>query len=83
MTIEEFDNKSEIRKTIESIDKVLGEYKRRETCETNRCDFLGVGVSYWCFGIRSYYIEDDILADRFKEMLLQRKQELIDEFCKE
>lgn len=83
MTIEEFDNKSEIIKAIESIDKVLGEYKRRETCETNRGDFLGVGVSYWCYRILSYYIEDDILADRFKEMLLQRKQELIEEFCKE
>ena len=81
MTIEEFDKKKDIRDKIEKIDRMLNEYKLREPCEgTRSAEFLGVGTSSWYLGTVSLYIEDEVLADRFKQLLLQRKQELIDEF---
>lgn len=84
MTIKEYDEKAEIRKKIEAIDKILDEYKLREPCDGFRnAMFLGAGISTWYMGTLSFYVPDDILADRLRELLLQRKQELIDEFSKD
>lgn len=84
MTIEEYDRKVEIRKKIDKIDKILEQYKLREQDHKKSSEmFLGVGCSSWILGEFSYYVGDEILEDRFKELLLQRKQELITEFVNE
>ena len=80
MTIEEYDSKKEIRDTLNQIDKCLEDYKR-----ANESDFvtpMGVGLQlfYANVGSCTSAVKDEVLMSRFKQLLLERKQELLNEF---
>lgn len=78
MTIEEYDKKKELRRKIADFAEL--EYA------------ISHGSAKWGFGMTvndsgmgalTTFISDPILIERFKQLLLERKQELINEFEKE
>ena len=81
MTIEEYDNKKPIRKTIDNIDNILNELNPVD--ERDCIKSIGVVVNYNCICYPiNFTTTDSILIERFKQLLLERKQELINEFEK-
>lgn len=75
MTIEEFDKKAGLVETIRSITHML-DY-------IDDCDFnIDVGVAFYNFkrGLSQFIRGDKVLVEKFKQLLLERKQELINEF---
>ena len=84
MTIEEYDAKAEIRNSLDEIDKCL----RMMAVKDNDVQRVGIGVNCYFLGAGPimYYVTDNVFAERFKQLLLERKQELLDEpinFCME
>ena len=81
MTIEEFDKKAGLVETIRSITHML-DYM-------DNGDFnIDVGVAFYNFkrGLSQHEMfirGDKVLVEKFKQLLLERKQELINEFEKE
>ena len=83
MTLEEFDKTKPIRKTIDNIDNILNELNSVDESEEDCIKSIGVVVNYNCVCHPIYFTTtDSILIDRFKQLLLERKQELINEFEK-
>lgn len=82
MTIEEYDNLAEIRKTIDEIDCVLKYLNERE--DSQYSTFKGIGYIEWgCFaGFYGQGVNDPIVVERFKQLLIERKKELVEEFSK-
>ena len=74
MTIEEYDKKASSRREIMLLDEIITLVQEQglsniklETTKGNRCQLA---------------IVDTTILDRFKQLLLERKQELINEFEK-
>lgn len=83
MTIEEYDKKKPIRKTIDNIDNILNELNSVDESKEDCIKSIGVVVryTYICYPI-DFTTTDSILIERFKQLLLERRQELINEFEK-
>lgn len=83
MTIEEFDKRKPIMKAISDLDDIIGDLN----CDENASVFskgIGAVTRFTAICTPVYSITDDaILIERFKQLLLERKQELINEFEKE
>lgn len=81
MTIEEYDSKKEVRETISQIDRCLEDYKRVAN-KDSLITLMGVGLQlfYSSIGPTTTSVKDKILSNRFKDLLLERKQELLNEF---
>lgn len=83
MTIEEYDNKKPIRKTIDNIDNILNELNSVDESKEDCIKSIGVVVRYkYVSNPIDLTTTDSILIDRLKQLLLERKQELINEFEK-
>lgn len=82
MTIEEYDNLAEIRKTIDDIDRVLKYLNEHE--DSQYSTFKGIGYIDWgCFtGLYGQGINDPVVVERFKQLLIERKKELVEEFSR-
>lgn len=82
MTTEEFDKKKPIVQAICDLDDIIGDLNRDEGALVLS---KGIGVitrcTVTCAPVYST-TDDTILIDRFKQLLLERKQELINEFEK-
>ena len=85
MTIEEYDRKKPIRKTIQEIDDCLDAFAEEELAEKTsyavipRRQVLGVGVEI-SGAVGSYFVRSRVLIEQFKRLLLEEKQRLLDEF---
>ena len=81
MTVEEYDSKVELRKTIHDIDKTLREFDKYK--DHPAVTFKGVGYIGYCGGCTiSQGTNDPIVVERFKQLLIERKKELVEEFSK-
>lgn len=80
MTIEEYDNLAEIRKTIDKIDCILKYLNEHE--DSQYSTFKGIGFIEWCFGLYWQGINDPVVVERFKQLLIERKKELVEEFSR-
>ena len=85
MTIEEYDSKAWIRERISEIDRCLQDFQDIEKYKDvpEMWHFEGVGtVSYFTAWPNrlSNPVKDTVLAERFKKLLIERKQELLNEF---
>lgn len=85
MTIQEYDSKSPIREKINQIDKALKaleDYCSRD--ENSMFYFEGIGpvgrFQGYCI---TNGVNDEIITQKFKAILLERKKELIDEFIQD
>ena len=80
MSIEEFDKKASVIKRIFGIDKLLHSYDMDSI--TIR---VGISCEHTEFPNSQFteFMEfDEVLADKFKQLLLEHKQKLINEFEK-
>lgn len=80
MTIEEYDNLAEIRKKINEIDCILKYLNEHE--DSQYSTFKGIGFIEWSFGFYWQGTNDPIVVERFKQLLIERKRELVEEFSK-
>ena len=82
MTVEEYDAKAGIRRTISDIDLALKELETTKTREgLGQFTFNGIGpITISCVGTIGYGVNDPVIIKEFKELLIRRKQELLDEF---
>ena len=83
MTIEEYNIRKPIVEKINDIDEIL----KSIGYEIGDEHLLKVGIGIvrsYAFSYRPIYhiVNDKVLIDRFKQLLLERKQELINEFEK-
>lgn len=80
MTIEEFDKQVELRRRISKYDDIL---RRFETLDKK--NFIGVGVVWrgTVSGSRlDDSVDDEVVVEKFKEIIRERRDELIKEFEK-
>lgn len=81
MTVEEYDSKKEVRDAIERIEKAL--YSISQIVEDNKNK---VFCSYDSRRLYSIMIcdtlDDPIIAEGIKQVLIERKKELVEEFSK-
>lgn len=87
MTIQEYDAKYPIRKKLEQIDRALETLERssqeNDSHIMSMTKFRGIGTISWLGGtIITNEVEDEIITQRFKALLIERKQELLNEFTK-
>ena len=86
MTLEEFDSKAPIRKVIDEIDDCLDVYntidrRMNEPGYIMSTKINGIGICSTSYGVHTNHcVSDDKLVEEFRKLLLQRKQELVDEF---
>lgn len=81
MTIEDFDKVSSIRQIIKQIDNVL-EYFNNSPEKHFATNIKGVGIEIQYDMIvptTTEIIEDEVLVEQFKEILINRKKQLIEE----
>ena len=83
MTIKEYNIRKPIVEKINDIDEILKSFDY----EIGDEHLLNVGIGIvrsYAFSYRPIYhiVNDKVLIDRFKQLLLERKQELINEFEK-
>ena len=78
MKIEEFDKKVELRRRISKYDDIL---RRFETLDKK--NFMGVGVVWRGYATGSRFddsVDDEVVVEKFKEIIRERRDELIKEF---
>lgn len=81
MTVEEYDSKVELRKTIQDIDETLREFDKYKGHPA--VTFKGIGYIGYCGGCTiSKGTNDPIVVERFKQLLIERKKELVEEFSR-
>jgi hypothetical protein len=83
MTVEEYDAKAGIRRTISDINLALKELETTKTREgLSQFTFNGIGpiTRFSCVGTIGYGVNDPVIIKEFKELLIRRRQELLDEF---
>ena len=81
MTIEDFDKIALARQIIKQIDNVL-EYFNNSSDKHFEINIKGVGIEIQYDMIvptTTEIIEDEVLVEQFKEMLINRKKQLIEE----
>ena len=83
MTIEEYNIRKPIVEKINDIDEIL----KSIGYEIGDENLVKVGIGIVRSYVYSHYpiyhiVNDKVLTDRFKQLLLERKQELINEFEK-
>ena len=81
MTIEDFDKVSSARQIIKQIDAIL-KYFDESSVQYLKTNIKGVGIEIQYDMIvptTTEIIEDEVLIEQFKEMLINRKKQLIEE----
>ena len=82
MTIQEYDAKASIRKTIDDIDAVLCDLQSLKD-GTSVIQFKGIGPAFFCGCIVVHGINDEKIIEDFRQSIIRRKKELIEEFVGE
>lgn len=80
MTIEEYDSKKGLRNTIDEIDKALYAISKLEEAD-KMCLVLGSTWSTFAMDVYCAISEPNITR-RFKQLLIERKKELVEEFSR-
>ena len=81
MTIEEYDSKKRIRDAIECIEKAL--HSISETVEENNKFGIVFWNSRWLCALNICNVmEDPVIAEGIKQLLIERKKELVEEFSR-
>ena len=81
MTVEEYDSKAGLRNAIDEKDKALYAISKLEEEPDEMC--FGLGSIWSTFAMDVYCaISEPKITRRFKQLLIERKKELVEEFSR-